>query len=61
MPVLYAGQHMYLDFIHDLFAGVTQPEDCLEKAFTPSRRVMSTDFEGFTDQTWFVEYDKYGI
>jgi hypothetical protein len=61
VPVLYSAQHLFLDWIYDRFAGVKAPDGCSEKYYTPSRGAASAAFEGFEDQTWFVEYDKYGI
>ncbi|KAK3707062.1 hypothetical protein LTR37_012394 [Vermiconidia calcicola] len=55
VPVLYAGQHVWLDWIHDRFAGVEVPNGCVEKLHKPSRGVRSAEFEGFHDQTWFIE------
>lgn len=61
VPVLYAGQHLWLDWIHDRFAGKMAAKSCSEKTMRPSRGFASADFDGFLDKTWFVEYDEYGI
>jgi hypothetical protein len=61
VPVLYAGQHIWLDWIYDRFAGVEAAAGCSIQTLKPSRDAASTDFDGWADQTWFLEYDKYGI
>ncbi|KAK5168974.1 uncharacterized protein LTR77_006283 [Saxophila tyrrhenica] len=61
VPVLFAGQHMFLDWIHDRFAGKPAQKGCSEKTMKPSRGAKSSEFAGFTDATFFIEYDVYGI
>lgn len=61
VPVLYAGQHTFLDWIRDRFAGKAAPEGCSQKTWSPSRGYRSAEFDGFKDQMWFLEYDVYGI
>ena len=41
--------------------GVKVRLGCTERTLSPSRGYASADFEGFLAQTWFVEYDEYGI
>ncbi len=61
VPVLYAGQHLWLDWMYERLAGVEAPAGCSIQTLKPSRGMASTDFAGRADQTWFLEYDKYGI
>jgi hypothetical protein len=52
---------MFLDWIYDRFAGVEAPAGCNIETLKPSRGMASTQFDGWGDQTWFLEYDEYGI
>lgn len=61
VPVLYAGQHLWLDWIYDQFAGVEAAAGCSIQTLRPSRGTASTEFAGWGDQTWFLENDEYGI
>lgn len=61
VPVLYAGQHTFLDWVYDRFAGNDAREGCSATTWSPSRGAVSAEFDGFKDQTWFLEYDVYGI
>ena len=58
---MYAGHHLFLDWIYDRFSGVKAADGCSERTLYPSRGSKSADFDGFMDQTWFLEYDEYGI
>lgn len=61
VPVLYAGQHTFMDWIYDRFAGKEASGGCSQTTWGPSRGFASAQFDGFKDQTWFLEYDVYGI
>ena len=52
VPVLYAGQYFYPDWIKDRFGGVEVPAGCKMETVSPVRRVGSID----RDQNWIVEY-----
>jgi pimeloyl-ACP methyl ester carboxylesterase len=61
VPVLYAAQHVWLDWIRDRFAGVKVKKGCSQATKSPPAGVNGAQFAGFNGQTWFVEYDEYGI
>ena len=61
MPVLYGGQHTFTDWIADRFRGVPAAEGCSIRTLSPPRGYASADFDGFKDQTWMIQYNKYGI
>ncbi|KAK3670627.1 hypothetical protein LTR78_009462 [Recurvomyces mirabilis] len=61
VPVLYAAQHLWLDWIKDRFDGVAATEGCSVETKSPPRGVNGVQFAGFNDNTWFIEYDVYGI
>ncbi|KAK5135731.1 hypothetical protein LTR08_004717 [Meristemomyces frigidus] len=61
VPVLYAGQHLWLDWIRDRFAGVEAPKGCSTQTMKPPSRINGAGFKGWASQTWFLEYDVYGI
>ena len=57
VPVLYAGQHLYLDWIRDRFSGVEVTKGCKLSTVSPARGVQNIQ----KDQNWFLEWDVYGI
>lgn len=57
VPVLYAGQHVWLDWIHDRFAGKMAPQGCTQQTVSPPRGINGARFEAWSGQNWFVEYD----
>ena len=57
VPVLYAGQYLYLDWIRDRFAGVKVMQGCTQETLRPVRGMQSIG----DDQNWFLEYDLYGL
>lgn len=61
VPVLYAGQHRFMDWIKERFDGVKAPGGCSIDTWSPSRGYASADFAGFKGQTWFLEYNVYGV
>ncbi|KAK0307468.1 hypothetical protein LTR01_005468 [Friedmanniomyces endolithicus] len=61
VPVLLAGQHTWLGWIHDRFAGVAVPEGCTQQTLSPPRGINGAASAGWSSATWFVEYNLYGI
>lgn len=61
VPILYAAQHVWLDWIHDRFAAIKAPQGCSQQTLSPPRSINGADFGGWPSQTWFVEYDLYSI
>ncbi|KAK0804706.1 hypothetical protein LTR75_007538 [Friedmanniomyces endolithicus] len=61
VPVLLAGQHTWLGWIHDRFAGVAVPKRCTQQTLSPPREINGAAFAGWSSATWFVEYNLYGI
>ncbi|KAK3072763.1 hypothetical protein LTR53_006225 [Teratosphaeriaceae sp. CCFEE 6253] len=61
VPVLYAGYHTWLDWIHDRFAGVAVPEGCVQRTLSPPRGINGAAFKAWGGQNWFLEYDQFGI
>lgn len=57
VPVLYSGQHMWLDWIQARFNGIEVPKGCQLQGYSPVRGVGNIA----RDQEWFIEYDLYGI
>jgi len=58
VPVLYSGQHQFLDWIQQRFAGVKLPDGCSNETFSAARgNINNTNL----NQNWFIEYDVYGI
>ena len=57
VPVLYAGQYLYLDWIKDRFNQVALPGGCRMEIVAPARGLQSIG----GDQKWFLEYDVYGL
>ena len=56
VPVLYASQHIWFDWVADRFSGVTAPKGCVKENKKPTRGVSNG-----AGQKWFVEYDVYSI
>lgn len=56
-PVLYAGQHVYLDWIRDRFEGVEMAKGCVQETYNPVRGLKNI----VRDQDWFLMYDLYGV
>ena len=62
VPVLYAGQHTLFDWIRARFEGRGLGfEGCRTETWRPGRGERSAEFEGFKSQTWFLEWDVYGL
>ncbi|KAK3652723.1 hypothetical protein LTR56_005017 [Elasticomyces elasticus] len=60
-PVMMAAHHIWMDWIHDRFAGLEVPKGCVQQTLSPPRGINGAQFRGWMSQTWFVEYDVYGI
>lgn len=56
VPVLYAGQHVWLDWIDDRFTGVRLPPRCVQEVLSPVRGVANG-----AGQNWFIQKDIYGL
>lgn len=61
VPILYAYQHQFMDWIKDRFAGVPAAKGCSEQTYYPPRSINGAAFAAWSGQNWFIEYDLYGI
>ena len=58
VPVLYSGQHQFLDWIQQRFDGVKLSNGCSNETFSAAHgSINNTNL----NQNWFVEYDLYNI
>ena len=55
VPVLYAGQHLWLDWVQDRFNGVDAPAGCQQDVASPVRGITHID----KNINWFIEFDEY--
>jgi len=56
VPVLYSAQHVWLDWVHDRFAGVRLPQHCVQEVLKPVRGVSNG-----AGQNWFTQKNLYGL
>ncbi|GAB7358744.1 hypothetical protein MBLNU230_g3973t1 [Neophaeotheca triangularis] len=57
VPVLYGGQHVWLDWVADRFRGVAAGKCCSKETVSPPRGVENI----VPGRNWFISYNVYGI